>query len=59
MSDTHERDPGLDPESVANLEGGLTTDAIAQLNNPPEEKTPVAVKRDGKIRVVGPEFFPV
>lgn len=53
-------DPGLDPETVANTEGGLTVEAVARLGGAREEaKKPVAATGPGKIRIVGPEFFPV
>jgi len=54
-------DAGLDPESVSNTEGGLLSSNIDKLSGKPEpapQNRPVAYG-DGRIRVVGPEFFPV
>jgi len=54
---TFKIDPGLDPETVANLEGRLTRHDVAILTG--EHKKPTQPVASGKIRVVGPEFFPV
>lgn len=52
-------DPALDPESVANAEGGLTPQDVARLSGASREKPKPVASAPGKIRVVGPEFFPV
>ncbi len=51
-------DPALDPETAANLEGGLTMEAVQNLlaSRPPVNATPAADAP--KIRVVGPAFLP-
>ena len=53
-------DPALDPETVANAGAGLTPQFISSFGKKPDEDTkPVATLDERKIRVVGPEFFPV
>lgn len=52
-------DPGIDPETAANLAGGLTAQTIATLGVASEEAPPPVADLSRKIRVVGPEFFPV
>ena len=53
-------DPGIDPETAANAEAGLTPDYLATFGKKPDEEAkPVANLDERKIRVVGPEFFPV
>jgi hypothetical protein len=51
-------DPGVDPESAANAASGLTAGTVATLGITEGEPPPVA-ELSRKIRVVGPEFFPV
>ena len=51
---------GDDPETAANAEAGLTPDYLATFGKKPDEEAkPVANLDERKIRVVGPEFFPV
>ncbi|MFZ1813075.1 MAG: DUF2865 domain-containing protein [Rhizobiaceae bacterium] len=53
-------DPGLDPETRNNLSGGLTSAYLQELNRHKDEGVkPLAAVGERKIRVVGPEFFPV
>ncbi|MCB1464713.1 MAG: DUF2865 domain-containing protein [Nitratireductor sp.] len=52
-------DPGLDPETLANLEGGLTAGDVDALSGEEEKPERPVASASGKIRVVGPEFFPV
>lgn len=54
---TFRPDRDIDPESAANQAGGLTEERIATLLDP--EATKLAGNRDGKVRIVGPVFFPV
>lgn len=51
-------DPGIDPEAVANAASGLTAGTVATLGKSQGDPPPVA-DLSRKIRVVGPEFFPV
>ena len=54
-------DPGLDPESSANLQGGLDEAALLALAEGPEAPDAQTVTQDGnkRVRIVGPAFFPV
>ncbi len=52
-------DPDLDPETVANLEGGLTVEDVEILSGERKKPERPVASASGKIRVVGPEFFPV
>jgi hypothetical protein len=50
-------DPGADPESLANVEGGLDRETIKRLAVKPSPTTLPPPERR-KIRVVGPAFLP-
>ncbi|TIP74755.1 MAG: DUF2865 domain-containing protein [Mesorhizobium sp.] len=50
-------DPGADPESLANVEGGLDREAIKRLAVKPTPTT-LPPPEQRKIRVVGPTFLP-
>ena len=50
-------DPGADPETLANIEGGLDRDAIKRLSAKPVT-SPVLPSGQRKVRVVGPMFLP-
>lgn len=54
-------DPGLDPDTLMNVEGGLTVADIDALARSQELGTPVASQEKGErnVRIVGPSFFPV
>ncbi len=55
----HRPDFGLDPETLANLEGDFTAKALEDLTTEkPPAKQPVA-DASRKVRIVGPQFFPV
>ncbi|MFC3323426.1 DUF2865 domain-containing protein [Mesorhizobium cantuariense] len=52
-------DPGSDPESLANLEGGLDREAIKRLSAKPVTSPVSALPPEQrKVRVVGPTFLP-
>lgn len=52
-------DPGADPETLANMEGGLDRDAIKRLSAKPVTSPVSALPPDQrKVRVVGPAFLP-
>jgi len=52
-------DPGADPETLANLEGGLDREAIKRLSAKPIVSPVSALPPDQrKVRVVGPTFLP-
>ncbi|MER9997898.1 DUF2865 domain-containing protein [Mesorhizobium sp. M0051] len=52
-------DPGSDPETLANLQGGLDREAIKRLSAKPVTSPVSALPPDQrKIRVVGPTFLP-
>ena len=52
-------DPGADPETLANLEGGLDREAIKRLSARPMTSPVSALPPDQrKVRVVGPTFLP-
>lgn len=52
-------DPGADPETLANAQGGLDRDAIARLAAKPVTSPVSALPPDQrKVRVVGPAFLP-
>jgi hypothetical protein len=52
-------DPGADPETLANLEGGLDREAIKRLSIQPVTSPVSALPPEQrKIRVVGPTFLP-
>lgn len=50
-------DPGADPETLANAQGGLTTSKIEELLTPPKVAT-LPPSGERKVRVVGPAFLP-
>jgi hypothetical protein len=52
-------DPGIDPETLANAEGNLTTEEVVTLGVVQQKAPPPVADLSKKIRVVGPEFFPV
>ncbi|MCG6859294.1 MAG: DUF2865 domain-containing protein [Salaquimonas sp.] len=52
-------DPGLDPETLANLAGRLDEKDVALLSGEKKMPNGPVASAKGKIRVVGPEFFPV
>ena len=52
-------DPGADPETLANAEGGLDRDAIKRLAEKPATSPVSALPPEQrKVRVVGPAFLP-
>ncbi|RUV22002.1 DUF2865 domain-containing protein [Mesorhizobium sp. M7A.F.Ca.MR.245.00.0.0] len=52
-------DPGADPETLANLEGGLDREAIKRLSAKPVTSPVSALPPEQrKVRVVGPTFLP-
>ncbi|MEP6566594.1 MAG: DUF2865 domain-containing protein [Mesorhizobium sp.] len=52
-------DPGADPETLANMEGGLDREAIKRLSAKPVTSPVSALPPDQrKVRVVGPTFLP-
>ncbi|MFD2055992.1 DUF2865 domain-containing protein [Mesorhizobium calcicola] len=52
-------DPGTDPETLANLEGGLDREAIKRLSAKPVPSPVSALPPEQrKVRVVGPAFLP-
>ncbi|WP_027052007.1 DUF2865 domain-containing protein [Mesorhizobium erdmanii] len=52
-------DPGADPETLANMEGGLDREAIKRLSAKPVTPPVSAVPPEQrKVRVVGPTFLP-
>ncbi|WP_457153632.1 DUF2865 domain-containing protein [Mesorhizobium sp. P5_C1] len=52
-------DPGTDPETLANVEGGLDREAIKRLSAKPVTSPVSALPPDQrKVRVVGPTFLP-
>ncbi|TGR05325.1 DUF2865 domain-containing protein [Mesorhizobium sp. M4B.F.Ca.ET.190.01.1.1] len=52
-------DPGADPETLANAEGGLDRDAIKRLAEKPATSPVSALPPEQrKVRVVGPSFLP-
>ncbi|UVK37178.1 DUF2865 domain-containing protein [Mesorhizobium sp. AR10] len=52
-------DPGADPETLANVEGGLDREAIKRLSAKPVPSPASALPPDQrKVRVVGPAFLP-
>ena len=53
-------DPAADPETLANLDGGLTIDVVRRLAVPPPQVKVVTQVTGGekRIRVVGPVFLP-
>ena len=52
-------DPGADPETLANIEGGLDREAIKRLSVKPVTSPVSAVPPEQrKVRVVGPAFLP-
>ncbi|KAA3450008.1 hypothetical protein C7I87_13705 [Mesorhizobium sp. SARCC-RB16n] len=52
-------DPGADPETLANMEGGLDREAIKRLSAKPVASPVSAVPPEQrKVRVVGPTFLP-
>ena len=55
------KDPGLDPDTLVNMEGRLTIADIDALTRSQELGTPIASQEKGErdVRIVGPSFFPV
>ncbi|WP_137931026.1 DUF2865 domain-containing protein [Mesorhizobium comanense] len=52
-------DPGADPETIANMEGGLDREAIKRLSAKPVTSPVSAIPPEQrKVRVVGPTFLP-
>lgn len=51
-------DPGADPETQANLDGGLDVEALRRTAVAPKAGGPAAAGGERKIRVVGPVFLP-
>ncbi|PZV36070.1 DUF2865 domain-containing protein [Mesorhizobium kowhaii] len=52
-------DPGIDPETLANVEGGLDREAIKRLSAKPVTSPVSALPPEQrKVRVVGPSFLP-
>ena len=52
-------DPGADPETLANMEGGLDREAIKRLSAKPVTSPVSALPPEQrKVRVVGPTFLP-
>lgn len=52
-------DPGADPETLANMEGGLDREAIKRLSAKPVTSPVSAIPPEQrKVRVVGPTFLP-
>lgn len=47
-----------DPETIANLRGGLTTETLGGLLGTPNGTAATASLEPGRIRVVGPEYLP-
>jgi Protein of unknown function (DUF2865) len=47
-----------DPETLANLRGGLTTETLGGLLGTPDGSSATASLEPGRVRVVGPEFLP-
>lgn len=50
-------DPGADPETLANVEGGLDREAVKRLAGKPSPTT-LPPPEQRKVRVVGPTFLP-
>jgi Protein of unknown function (DUF2865) len=48
----------IDPETMANLRGGLTTETLGGLLGTPDGTAATASLEPGRVRVVGPEFLP-
>lgn len=48
----------MDPETLANLRGGLTTETLGGLLGTPDGTAATASLEPGRIRVVGPEYLP-
>jgi hypothetical protein len=51
-------DPGTDPETLANADGGLDTETIRRILKPKRAPAPTAAGGERRIRVVGPVFLP-
>jgi hypothetical protein len=51
-------DPFADPETLANLRGGLTSETLGGLLGTPDGTSATASLEPGRVRVVGPEFLP-
>jgi len=51
-------DPGADPETLANRDGGLDAEALRRMAVTPKTNKPAAPGEERKIRVVGPVFLP-
>ena len=51
-------DPGADPETMANRDGGLDAEALRRMAVAPKVNKPAAAGEERKIRVVGPAFLP-
>jgi len=51
-------DPAADPETLANIDGGLDADALKRMAVTPKVNTSKNSSDDRKVRVVGPAFLP-
>ena len=51
-------DPGADPETLANLDGGLDAETLRRMAVTPKANKSKPTGEDRKIRVVGPVFLP-
>lgn len=51
-------DPGADPETLANAEGGLSADALRRMLKPKPAAAPAMATDQSRVRVVGPVFLP-
>ena len=51
-------DPGSDPETLANADGGLDMETIRRILKPRRATAPVVAGAERRIRVVGPVFLP-
>ena len=51
-------DPAADPETLANIDGGLDAEALKRMALTPKVSTSKTPGEDRKIRVVGPVFLP-
>ncbi|MBL8578829.1 MAG: DUF2865 domain-containing protein [Mesorhizobium sp.] len=51
-------DPGLDPETQANLDGGLDAEALKRMANTPRVSKSSPPGEERRVRVVGPVFLP-
>ena len=51
-------DPGTDPETLANADGGLDMETVRRILKPKPVAAPIATGAERRIRVVGPVFLP-